>query len=51
MIEIGQTEVDALWFRRLRDGQARVRIDNRIRRLYLGNPGTDGTPRTGMPTP
>ncbi len=39
MVEIRQTEVYALWFRRLRDRQARVRIDNRIRRLSLGNPG------------
>ena len=39
MIEIRETEVYARWFRRLRDRQARVRIDNRIRRLSLGNPG------------
>ncbi|MCE2458270.1 MAG: type II toxin-antitoxin system RelE/ParE family toxin [Dehalococcoidia bacterium] len=39
MFEIRQTEVYVLWFRRLRDRQARVRIDNRIRRLSLGNPG------------
>ena len=39
MIEFRQTEVYARWFRRLRDRQARVRIDNRIRRLSLGNPG------------
>ncbi len=39
MVEIRQTEVYARWFRRLRDRQARVRIDNRIRRLSLGNPG------------
>ena len=39
MIEIRQTEVYARWFRRLRDRQARVRIDNRIRRLSLGNAG------------
>ena len=39
MIEIRQTEVYARWFRRLRDRQARVRIDSRIRRLSLGNPG------------
>ena len=39
MIEILETEVYARWFRRLRDRQARVRIDNRIRRLSLGNPG------------
>ena len=39
MFEIRQTEVYVLWFRRLRDRQARVRIDNRIRRLSLGYPG------------
>ena len=39
MVEIRQTEVYARWFRRLRDRQARVRIDSRIRRLSLGNPG------------
>ncbi len=39
MVEIRQTEVYSRWFRRLRDRQARVRIDNRIRRLSLGNPG------------
>ncbi len=39
MIEIRQTDVYARWFRRLRDRQARVRIDNRIRRVSLGNPG------------
>ena len=39
MIEIRQTEVYARWFSRVRDRQARVRIDSRIRRLSLGNPG------------
>ena len=39
MIEIRQTEVYARWFRGLRDRQARARIDNRIRRLSLGNSG------------
>ena len=39
MLEIRQTEVYSRWFRRLRDRQARVRIDIRIRRLALGNPG------------
>ena len=39
MVEMRQTEVYARWFRRLRDRQARVRIDNRIRRMSLGNPG------------
>ena len=39
MIEIRETEVFARWFGRLRDRQAKVRIDSRIRRLSLGNPG------------
>ena len=38
MIEIRQTEVYSRWFRRLRDRQARARINVRIRRLSLGNP-------------
>jgi putative addiction module killer protein len=39
MIEIRQTAVYANWFAQLRDRQARARIDARIRRLSLGNPG------------
>ncbi len=39
MIEIRQTEVYASWFANLCDRQARARIDVRIRRLSLGNPG------------
>ena len=39
MIEIRQTEEYATWFASLRDHQARARIDVRIRRLSLGNPG------------
>jgi len=39
MIEIHQTEVYSKWFNNLRDRQARARIDVRIRRLSLGNPG------------
>ncbi len=39
MIEIRQTETYAEWFAELRDRQARARIDVRIRRLSLGNPG------------
>ncbi len=39
MVEVRQTEAYARWFRRLRDRAARVRIDSRIRRLSLGNPG------------
>ena len=39
MIEIRQTETYAEWFLSLRDRQAKARIDIRIRRLSLGNPG------------
>ncbi|MDE2926726.1 MAG: type II toxin-antitoxin system RelE/ParE family toxin [Acidobacteriota bacterium] len=39
MFEIRQTEAYARWFERLSDRRARARIDARIRRLSLGNPG------------
>jgi len=39
VIEIRQTEVYSRWYNNLRDRQARARIDVRIRRLSLGNPG------------
>ena len=39
MIEIRQTEIYSEWFSRLRDRAAKARIDIRIRRLSLGNPG------------
>lgn len=39
MIEVRQTEVYSEWFARLRDLRAKARIDIRIRRLSLGNPG------------
>jgi putative addiction module killer protein len=39
VIEIRQTETYADWFDSLRDRRARARIDVRIRRLSLGNPG------------
>ena len=41
MIEVSQTEVYSRWFDGLRDPRARARsrIDIRIRRLSLGNPG------------
>lgn len=38
-IEIRQTEEYARWFAGLRDRRARARIDLRIRRMALGNPG------------
>jgi putative addiction module killer protein len=39
MIEVRQTDVYQAWFANLRDHKARARIDVRIRRLSLGNPG------------
>jgi putative addiction module killer protein len=39
VIEIRQTEQYAGWFRSLKDHNARMRINIRIRRLSLGNPG------------
>jgi putative addiction module killer protein len=39
MIEIRQTDVYSRWFNELLDRQARARINARIRRLSLGNPG------------
>ncbi len=39
MIEIRQTERFRRWFATLRDSQSRMRIQARIRRLSLGNPG------------
>lgn len=39
MIEIRQTEHYAKWFKALKDHMVRARIDVRIRRLSLGNPG------------
>ncbi len=39
MIEVRQTDEYAKWFDSLRDRQARARIDIRVRRLSLGNPG------------
>ena len=40
MIEIRQTPEYEKWFAALKDRTARVRVDMRIRRLSLGNPGT-----------
>lgn len=39
MLEVRQTSTYAAWFKSLRDRTARARIDIRIRRLSLGNPG------------
>ena len=39
MVAVRQTETYSRWFSALRDRVARARIDIRIRRLSLGNPG------------
>jgi putative addiction module killer protein len=39
LIEIRQTEAFAAWFRDMRDRQLRARIQVRVDRLSLGNPG------------
>ena len=39
MLEVRQTSVYSAWFADLRDRTAKTRIDIRIRRLSLGNPG------------
>jgi len=39
MIGIRQTDVYSRWFNGLRDRQAKARINVRIRRMSLGNPG------------
>jgi putative addiction module killer protein len=39
LIEIRQTEEYISWLGKLRDRRARVRIETRIERLRLGNPG------------
>ena len=39
MVEIRQTELFGRWLAALGDSRARMRINARIRRLSLGNPG------------
>ncbi|MFM2315209.1 MAG: hypothetical protein RLZZ04_4485, partial [Cyanobacteriota bacterium] len=39
MLEIRETKIYARWFSKLRDRRAKARIDTRIRRLSLRNPG------------
>ena len=48
MPEVIQTDVYSRWFARLRDRQARLRINDRIRRLLLGNPGDVGPVGEGV---
>jgi putative addiction module killer protein len=39
MIDVRQTDVYAKWFDGLRDRAAQARVNARVRRLSLGNPG------------
>ena len=39
MKEMRETEVFKVWFSNIRDTRAKTRIDIRIKRLALGNPG------------
>jgi putative addiction module killer protein len=39
VIEVRQTDEYEKWFDSLRDRQAKARVDIRVRRLSLGNPG------------
>lgn len=39
LIEVRQTDQYARWFEKLQDKRAKARINARIRRLSLGNPG------------
>ena len=39
MKEIRETEIFKQWFADLRDTRAKTRIDIRIKRLAIGNPG------------
>jgi putative addiction module killer protein len=39
MIDVRQTDTYAAWIAGLRDDRARMRVEIRIRRLQLGNPG------------
>ncbi len=48
MIEVRQTDEFSKWLNGLGDRQARVRIDMRIYRLSLGNPGDTKPVREGI---
>jgi len=39
MMEVRQTDLYSRWFKKLKDPRAKAKIDIRIRRLSLGNPG------------
>ncbi len=48
MIEILETKLYSTWFSRLRDERAKARINTRIYRLSLGNPGDVKPVGTGV---
>ena len=48
MIEVRQTDTYSEWFSELRDRAAKARIDIRIRRLSLGNPGDEKPVGSGI---
>ena len=48
MPEVIQTDAYSRWYARLRDRQAKLRINDRIRRLLLGNPGDVGPVGEGV---
>jgi putative addiction module killer protein len=48
MLEIRETSAYADWFAALRDRVAKARIDIRIRRLSLNNPGDVGPVGDGV---
>jgi putative addiction module killer protein len=48
MIDVRQTEVFSEWLHGLHDRQARIRIQSRIDRLQLGNPGDVGPVGEGV---
>jgi putative addiction module killer protein len=48
MKEIRETDTYTAWFADLRDARAKTRIDVRIKRLALGNPGDVGPAGEGI---
>jgi putative addiction module killer protein len=48
VFDVFQSATYEKWFRKLRDPQAQARIDARIRRLSLGNPGDAKSEGSGV---
>jgi len=48
MLDVLQSATFQKWFKSLKDAQSRARIDARIRRLSLGNPGDAKALREGV---